>query len=37
MAQQVKIANIEQEGLGLIYDTSFVHCFQFNNAFFRNF
>ena len=37
MAQQVKIANIEQEGQGLIYDSSFIHCFQFNRAFFRNF
>ena len=37
MAQQVKIANMEQEGQGLIYDSSFIHCFQFNKEFFRNF
>ena len=37
MAQQVKIANMEHEGQGLIYDSSFIHCFQFNKAFFKYF
>ena len=37
MGEQVRIANRQQEGQGLLYNSSFVHCFQFNRAFFRNF
>jgi len=37
MGEQVRIANKQQEGQGLLYNSTFIHCFQFNRTFFRNF